>query len=1309
MSKKIVCLYIISIYILIMSTSFAATDLPYKEGEVLVRFTPKANKAQRSVSERNQFLSLHNSGTVKKTVKFIPGLCLVKLPPDTNVAETVAKLKGKGEILYVEPNYKIQWLSTIPNDTRFNELWGMHNANQTGGTVDADIDAPEAWDIIHDAEDIIVAVIDSGVDYTHPDLAENMWTDANGNHGYDFFNNNSNPYDYYGHGTHVAGIVGAKGNNGLGVTGVCWKVKLMAVKIGDEYPDTAAAIEGIEYAVNMGAKVLNASWTIGGYSQALKDSIEFANTNSVLFVAAAGNMKITDIAPVNIDIDKQYPASYDSNNIITIMATNHNDQQAYYSYYGPVSVDLAAPGGETSTYSYRGILSTIPGGYAFYQGTSMAAPHVAGACALVWAARPHLTHLEVKEAIINSVDVLPSLSGKCVSGGRLNLHKAINYWPIPSLPVILIKTADTNNCVEPFFNNTINYTIHYDPCSNTDTNVFVFDQLPNCVEYISSDPLGYYDLNSHTVIWEIPSFGPDNPGNISLTVKVNEAAAPGGHINNICYLLGDNLFTETSETTCIEVWSGDIIFVNSDANGYNNGSSWNNAYKNLQDALDAAREIESYTAIWIAKGTYKPIEDMNISDWQEYSFELIGDINIFGHFEGWESVISQRKLDDPNFETILDGQIGTESQRVITLVKSDSATNASIDSLTIKGSGSYGLHLLNDCNIAISNCTIINNQNYGIYANQNAFVDIDNCTFTDNQNTAIYSNDYSQTYITSSVFDGNAITNYGLKLYNQSKAELTDCLFINHRAGSISAEYSELSLANCDVDEATYPDAYRAIFLSYGTGTITGCLIKNSNENFNNSHGIYSINSNLTISDSSITDCASNGIIFAGCGNFRMTDSLISNNGGDGLYCSLDGSPDSLFIDRCIIVGNGAIWPGSGMRIDNVDAGTVSNNWICGNSSYGIDLSSPDGAVTIRNNTIAYNGYVGISTAGSGYSETIISNCILWNPNAHDITGSCHPSYSCIKDCYRAFGTGNICGDANDPCFVNPCTGNFHLLPNSPCINRGTDSFPDEKDIDGEDRTRDGVTDMGADEYCWPDIDLNGDEIVNLIDFSLVASGWQDTFNNTHLNMLSHDWLWGSKWGHKYDLNNDYIINFDDFAIFAKVWLYSSNYGCCDFEPDNHINNADLEILAENWLWATPLKLAQTVYIPPAQPIPNSIEEPLTCEQIDELAMWIDDMWDSNEFGGTYEEYIEFRDSIWEGSDCNDWDLDPNLWFGEGLYQTTTSESSFNSMDSMMSKQLIEDLVKWLDETWQSGDLKDAMTYEQYLDFRKDILLPFKE
>lgn len=318
----------------------------------------------------------------------------------------------------------ITTICMLPNDPSFNRLTGMHNAGDT------DIDAPEAWDSATDASNVVVGVIDTGIDYTHPDLAANIWTnpgeisnngiddDGNGlvddDHGFDFYNDDNNPLDDHQHGTHCAGTIGAVGNNGIGVSGVAWSVRMMALKAfnSDGNGAGSAIVEAITYAAEMGAKVTSNSWGSREASTAIRDAIAAAGNAGSLFVAAAGN----DSA--NIDSGGEFPASCELDSVLSVAATDEVDALAPFSNYGLVAVDLAAPG--------TSIHSTFPGNqYGGLSGTSMAAPHVAGACALLLSQQPSLTPLQLKQHVMATVDRIPALGEKTVTGGRLNLRRML--------------------------------------------------------------------------------------------------------------------------------------------------------------------------------------------------------------------------------------------------------------------------------------------------------------------------------------------------------------------------------------------------------------------------------------------------------------------------------------------------------------------------------------------------------------------------------------------------------------------------------------------------------------------------------------------------------------------------------------------------------------------------------------------------------------------------------------------------------------------------------------------------------------------
>ncbi len=341
-----------------------------------------------------------------------------------------AVYKNDPRLEYIEPDYLVS-AAALPNDSSFSKLWGMHNTGQTGGKTDADIDAPEAWDLATGGNTII-AVIDTGVDYTHPDLKENMWVntkeiagngkddDRNGYvddvYGYNFVSNTGDPKDDQSHGTHCAGTIAGRGNNGNGVAGVNWQAKIMALKFlsATGGGSMSGAIAALQYAVKMGAKLSSNSWGCTNcFSQALSDAIKVAGNSGHLFVAAAGNHgKDNDGSQIS------YPSSYDLDNIVAVAASDHTDNLASFSGYGLKSVDLAAPGVD--------IYSTLPGNkYGSYSGTSMATPHVSGVAGLLWSAKSSLTFKEIKQCLLSGVDKIPAFSSIMVSGGRLNVYNAL--------------------------------------------------------------------------------------------------------------------------------------------------------------------------------------------------------------------------------------------------------------------------------------------------------------------------------------------------------------------------------------------------------------------------------------------------------------------------------------------------------------------------------------------------------------------------------------------------------------------------------------------------------------------------------------------------------------------------------------------------------------------------------------------------------------------------------------------------------------------------------------------------------------------
>ncbi|MDY3556309.1 S8 family serine peptidase [Gemmata sp. JC717] len=417
-----------------------------------------AINGQQYVADRlNVLMSRGASGAGLSTAPFVQnarhlgfGIYSIQLTAGTDLNAAIAYFRAQPGVEAVEMD-QILKTQRVPNDPSYDEsFYGP-----------AQIGAETVWDRTTGDPNFVVGVIDCGVDYTHPDLAANIWTnpgeiagngiDDDGNgyiddiHGWDFANNDNDPMDVEGHGTHVAGTIGAVGNNGIGTTGINWNVKIMALDIlgpGLYSGSLSAAVEAIHYSVMMGVKVTNNSY--GGYGTSVIVARALAESQAAgqIFVAAAANDGLN-----NDGLFSAYPATYSTrfDNVISVAATDINDQLASFSNYGASSVTLAAPG--------VAIRSTVPpsvdgdgvvDGYDTYNGTSMATPHVAGAIALYWGANPTLTYQQVINKLKSSVDKLPQLAGYVSTGGRLNVAKMFNE---PTIPPVVIGAAAGSDVV----------------------------------------------------------------------------------------------------------------------------------------------------------------------------------------------------------------------------------------------------------------------------------------------------------------------------------------------------------------------------------------------------------------------------------------------------------------------------------------------------------------------------------------------------------------------------------------------------------------------------------------------------------------------------------------------------------------------------------------------------------------------------------------------------------------------------------------------------------------------------------------------
>lgn len=437
-----------------LATFNSSKSKNYKPGEVIVKF--KSSYSTESLGEMQTKLGLTTKKNIgKQNIK------LLKFSSSSSMEDVLKSLNASPQVEYAEPNYIIK--PTAIKEPMFGQLWGLKNTGQVfrgvKGKAGIDIGVESAWSVTRGSSDVVVAVIDTGIDITHSDLKSRIWknpgeipgdkidNDKNGYvddvNGWDFFNGDNTVFDAEDgdeHGTHVAGTI-AGAENKKGVIGVAPNVKIMPLKfLGPWGGDDAGAIEAIEYAKDKGIKISNNSWGGYGHSQALYDAIKDSDS---LFVSAAGND--------GMDNDngewKPIPASFDLPNILSVAAIDHTGNLAMWSNFGKTSVDIAAPGVD--------ILSSVPQvtpadviSYAYYSGTSMATPHVSGAAALVLSKNKTLSPVAIKTAITKTAKPLSSLKGMVASGGLLNAGKAVVYEldsDIPGVPLTSSKVSGTLN------------------------------------------------------------------------------------------------------------------------------------------------------------------------------------------------------------------------------------------------------------------------------------------------------------------------------------------------------------------------------------------------------------------------------------------------------------------------------------------------------------------------------------------------------------------------------------------------------------------------------------------------------------------------------------------------------------------------------------------------------------------------------------------------------------------------------------------------------------------------------------------------
>jgi len=593
----------------------------------------------------------------------------------------------------------------------------------------------------------------------------------------------------------------------------------------------------------------------------------------------------------------------------------------------------------------------------------------------------------------------------------------------------LSKSDSVVDCVSP--DQQFTYSIEYGGNGYGDTSVVITDTLPLEVTYISSSTGGQYDGLKHTVTWNLGDISAWQSGTLQIQVALNCHADPGGTITNVVEMEGINYYSKQTLGTQVCCYdSGPIIYVDKNATGCGNGTSWDNAYIDLQKALTRAGRCPGATAIWVAAGTYKPTTNPADSG---ATFELVDGVDMYGHFGGvgtYEDSLDDRNFANPANKTTLDGQIGVNPsdavQHVVTAKNIGDSQDTIVDGFTITGSSGGAGISIEDCQnskLIISKCNLKDNDQYGIYATAStgpsSYFTVQDCQVTGNSKYGLYCQRHSAGVITATTFDGNNKSECGIFAEDLSCVDLTNCVLENHTGSAVYTTESDLNpMDNCRVTGNAYGISCEDSFV-----VITGSTIETSYQG----EGLWCI---------------------SGCDVFCVTRNLVRSNATDGIYLE------------------------EGLTTEILDNWIYKNGTDQGNEhGCGIYLKGPINRPLIRNNTICDNRTYGIYFESG--TEPDVVNCIVYGNTTQIGTGSGQPldlvTYSCVQGGYPGYGNRNV-----NPEFVNPLNGNYHLKWESECVDNGKPNSTDsgETDIDGNPRVMGTYVDIGGDEdfpHCFPD------------------------------------------------------------------------------------------------------------------------------------------------------------------------------------------------------------------------------------------------
>jgi parallel beta-helix repeat protein len=1091
-------------------------------------FKKNRNQIQSLIKEEKRFLTNKQARILKRLKRAEPNvLCpsldriyklKVELSAGQSLTEVLEAVKSLADVEYAELNHIVS-AHLIPNDPLYSLQWSLPK-----------IEAPGAWDIITDGSSVVVAVLDTGVAYAHPDIDGNMWIneaeyngladfDDDGNgykddiYGYDFANDDGDPNDDNGHGSHCAGVIAGEGNNGVDITGLCWQGRIMALKFLNQHGigSDSDAIEGIYYAVENGADIISNSWGGPFPSLPLKEALDYARSQGVILVASAGN----DYSPY-----PSYPAGYEG--VISVAATDYDDVKAAFSNYGEW-VDIAAPGVD--------ILSLWKdGGMAFASGTSMSCPHVSGTCALMLSIFPDMSYGYLLGTLMEAAD--PMEQPICKSG-RLNTKKALLGTVSPT--GIISFNQELYNCSDTIkislmdldLRGTGTHPITIKTDGGDFESVTLIEQGATGIfgGEISTEggpPVthnGTLEL-SHNNIITATYFDADDGTGSSTTVS---ATALADCLQPLIFNVKQGFpgrqprinFETDEPTTAL------VKYASNCGGPYTVGGTDTKLATMHKISLGQIEpETEYFFIIEAADSVGNEVIDDN--DGSCYRFLTTGtDTDIYVPSECSTIQEAIENCWDGRTVRVADGTYKGQDNRdidflgrTIRVQSENGPDNCIIDCNGSETGPHQGFMFVKgeDCNSVIDGFTIMNGfTDYGgaIFCEESS-PKILNCVFINNYAAAIGNIFNSSPVITNCEFISNTgggihKTGGGISNYMDCSPEIRYCRFINNHSyvngGGISNEYDSHSII-CDC-EFMYNSAQQcggAIYFLASHPEISNCYIYGNEASRSKGGGIackYSIG--------------------------RISNCVISNNKtGGGFYCYDSGNPT---ISNCLISGNQSSHFGGGFCI------SISNPMIKN--------------CTITGNKARYGG----GGFSNYYSRPTISNCII-RDNAGDQGNNIYQSTNCFAfinyteiendefSIFNEFSSFIVWGPGNlqsDPMFVSPgkwvdinnpdrivepsdpnavwMEGDYHLLEESACINAGDPNYvpeSNETDLDGRDRILLGRIDMGCYEFNHIPVADAGDDIT--------AYAWIDGKANVTLDgsgsydedghQLSYRWSW---------------------------------------------------------------------------------------------------------------------------------------------------------------------------------------------------------